>query len=135
MQTIHQTIQITYRYSVHFTNHLFAPENPLLRDVISVEGPKSPKNILCIIDSQVHQHHPDLLAAIPSYCHHHTPLLHLTCPPLIIEGGENAKNNPQNVTTIQEAIHRHNICRHSYIIVIGGGAIIDLVGYAAATAH
>ena len=27
------------------------------------------------------------------------------------------------------------MCRHSYVIVIGGGAALDMVGFAAATAH
>ena len=27
------------------------------------------------------------------------------------------------------------MCRHSYVIVIGGGAALDLVGFAASTAH
>jgi 3-dehydroquinate synthase len=39
------------------------------------------------------------------------------------------------VTTVQEAIHRLRICRHSYVLAIGGGAVLDMVGYAAATAH
>ncbi|MFX4226946.1 MAG: hypothetical protein ACFHHU_03350 [Porticoccaceae bacterium] len=31
---------------------------------------------------------------------------------------------------------RHkNIDRHSFVLVIGGGAVIDAIGYAAATAH
>ena len=27
------------------------------------------------------------------------------------------------------------MCRHSYVIVIGGGAALDMVGFATATAH
>lgn len=59
----------------------------------------------------------------------------LVCPPLVIDGGESAKNDMANVTRIQEAIHHYGICRHSYVLAIGGGAVIDMVGYAAATAH
>src|SRR5437016_3027643 len=103
MQPIHQNIQVTYRYSVYFTSHLFAHENSLLRDVVSVGDAISPKKILCVVDSLVCQHHPSLLDAIPSYCRHHKSFLYLVCPPLIIEGGEGAKNDPLNVTTIQEA--------------------------------
>jgi 3-dehydroquinate synthase len=33
------------------------------------------------------------------------------------------------------AIEKHHIDRHSYIMVIGGGAFLDVVGYAAATGH
>ena len=33
------------------------------------------------------------------------------------------------------AINRAAICRHSYVVAVGGGALLDMVGYAAATAH
>ena len=34
-----------------------------------------------------------------------------------------------------KAINENKICRHSFVVVIGGGAVIDMVGYAAAIAH
>ena len=135
MQLIHQTVQVSYYYAVHFTQQLFACDNPLLRDVISGGDMQPPKEILCVVDRGVWQHHPDLLDAISSYCQHHRSLIHLVCPPLVVPGGECAKNDMMNVTTIQAAIHEHGICRHSYVMAIGGGAVIDMVGYAAATAH
>lgn len=33
------------------------------------------------------------------------------------------------------AINDQAICRHSFVVVIGGGAVIDMVGYAAAIGH
>ena len=36
---------------------------------------------------------------------------------------------------IWELLNRYSMCRHSYVIVIGGGAALDLVGFAASTAH
>lgn len=135
MQLIHQTVQVSYHYVVHFTQQLFACDNPLLHDVISGGDMQPPKKILCVVDRGVWQHHPDLLDAISSYCQHHRSLMSLVCPPLVVPGGECAKNDLTNVATIQEAIHQYGICRHSYVVAIGGGAVIDVVGYAAATAH
>ena len=135
MQLIHQTVQVSYHYAVHFTQQLFACDNPLLRDVINGGDMQPPKKILCVVDRGVWQHHPDLLNAISSYCQHHRLLMSLVCPPLVVPGGECAKNDLTNVVTIQEAIHQYGICRHSYVMAIGGGAVIDMVGYAAATAH
>src|SRR3989449_2745299 len=135
MQLIHQTVQVSYHYAVHFTQQLFACDNPLLRDVISGGDMQPPKKILCVVDRGVCQHHPDLLDASSSSCHHHGSLMSLVGPPLVVPGGECAKNDLTNVATIQEAIHQYGICRHSYVMAIGGGAVIDMVGYAAATAH
>src|SRR5258708_23452099 len=135
MQLIQQTVQVSYHYAVHFTQQLFACDNPLLRDVISGGDMQPPKKVLCVVDSGVWQHHPDLLDAISSYCQHHRSLMSLVCPPLVVPGWECTKNDLTNVATIQEAIHQYGICRHSYVMAIGGGAVIDMVGYAAATAH
>src|SRR5262249_15233888 len=59
----------------------------------------------------------------------------LVCPPLVIEGGERTKNSDFHVSQIHSQIDRHHIDRHSYVIGVGGGALLDMVGLAAATAH
>ena len=55
--------------------------------------------------------------------------------PLIIPGGEQAKANLRVVEQVIDACAEHNICRHSYVVVIGGGAVLDAVGLAAALVH
>src|SRR5207244_199078 len=59
----------------------------------------------------------------------------LVCPPLIIEGGERTKNSDIHVSELHSHIERFHIDRHSYVIGVGGGALLDMVGLAAATAH
>lgn len=54
---------------------------------------------------------------------------------LTVPGGEICKHNDHVTQQIYDAVLNERIDRHSYIIVIGGGAVIDCVGYAAATAH
>jgi 3-dehydroquinate synthase len=39
------------------------------------------------------------------------------------------------VMSIHRAIHEYGIDRHAYVLAVGGGALLDMVGYAAATAH
>jgi len=58
-----------------------------------------------------------------------------TSEPLIITGGESAKNNTATIQTILDGVNTNNICRKSCIFVIGGGAVLDAVGYAASIAH
>ncbi len=136
MQPLHQTVQVTYHYAVYFTDHLFAIPNTLLRDVIRSDTPDMPpKKILCIIDQGLWQHHPDVLDTIRAYFRAHQSVMRLVRSPLIVQGGEEAKNNLANLTVIREAFHVYGICRHSYLLAIGGGAVLDMAGYAAATAH
>jgi 3-dehydroquinate synthase len=54
---------------------------------------------------------------------------------MLVPGGERVKNTDLYVSRIQKAIYKFGLCRHSYLIAIGGGAVLDMVGYAAATAH
>lgn len=52
-----------------------------------------------------------------------------------LPGGEQVKNDPQWIDQLLEAFNRDNLDRRSYVVAIGGGAVLDAVGYAAAIAH
>jgi 3-dehydroquinate synthase len=54
---------------------------------------------------------------------------------LRIEGGERVKNSYFHVSEIHSQIDKHHVDRHSYVIAIGGGALLDMAGLAAGTAH
>lgn len=128
-RTIEQTFEVRYRYPVRFTSFLFDPSNPVFRE--SLPGPAT--SLLVVMDDGVTGHHPGLASEISRYCEVHG--LNLVCPPLILPGGEPVKQDPRHVTQVQEAINRYGIDRHSCVVVVGGGALIDMAGYAAATAH
>ncbi|MGI9472184.1 MAG: 3-dehydroquinate synthase [Rubripirellula sp.] len=55
--------------------------------------------------------------------------------PLLVQGGEDIKNSSVVVESILSQINAANLDRRSYIVAIGGGAMLDAVGYAAAIAH
>ena len=58
-----------------------------------------------------------------------------TSEPRIVEGGEVSKNSMRVVDQVLEDINTNNLCRKSCVLVIGGGAVLDAVGYAASIAH
>jgi len=53
----------------------------------------------------------------------------------VLPGGEAVKADDSLVRRVWEMVDSGHIDRHSYLIVIGGGAFLDVIGYAAATAH
>ena len=59
----------------------------------------------------------------------------LAAPVLTVPGGEAIKNGLEPLHRIQQAIQDARLCRHSYVVAIGGGAVLDVAGYAAALAH
>ncbi|MDP9324493.1 MAG: 3-dehydroquinate synthase, partial [Acidobacteriota bacterium] len=69
------------------------------------------------------------------YCAAHTNAIALSAPILVVAGGESVKNDRRHVERILEAINGASLCRHSYLVAVGGGAVLDAAGFAAATAH
>jgi len=133
--TIQQDIRVHYRYAVHFTRDLFAADNPLMRDLLAENGADCPQKLLVVVDKGVYRRHPQLLSGIEAYCLHYPEVIDLAGVPLLFGGGERLKNDPLHVTILQQAIQAGGLCRHSYVVAIGGGALVDMAGFAAATAH
>ena len=135
MDTIQQEFQVTFRYPVHFTSEVFSPANRLLRDLIAAPPADLPAKVIFVVDRGVLRSRRTFAKIIESYCELHPGQLHLAGPVLIVPGGERIKNDPSALQGIQQAIQDARLCRHSYVVAIGGGAVLDVVGYAAAVAH
>ncbi len=133
MDVIEQNFQIAVRYPVYFTTDAFAPSNRIIRDLVATD--ERPARVVVVLDRGVERAHPGLVAAIGTYCDTHGDAMSLTAPILIVPGGEAVKNDRRHVDRILDAINRAALCRHSYVVAIGGGAVLDAAGFAAATAH
>lgn len=133
-KTIRQSFSVPYEYHLYFTEGIFHKINGLFLDIVKGYGKDETVKLLFVVDKGVCEHHPKLLSQINDYCFLNAKYLAYT-KSLIIEGGEKAKNNMTNVDVVLEAINENAICRHSFVIAIGGGALIDMVGYAATIAH
>ncbi|WP_225975080.1 3-dehydroquinate synthase [Anseongella ginsenosidimutans] len=135
MEAIKQEFSVAYQYSVFFTEHLFDTNNKLLHNVLKELTSTSSSKILFVIDEGAARHHPDLIGKIRGYFESHPGLPALCAEPLLIPGGEQCKNDETYTRQILEAVNQYGIDRHSFVAAIGGGAVLDLVGYAAAIAH
>jgi 3-dehydroquinate synthase len=119
---------------VYFTNNVFGLGNNLLKQVLTGGAGLVPK-VLVAVDESLYQAQPALAQQIETWFRNQASVVKLVAPPLILEGGERVKNSYFHVSEIQSQIDRYHIDRHSYVIAVGGGALLDLVGLAAATAH
>ncbi|WP_446050871.1 3-dehydroquinate synthase [Zobellia laminariae] len=132
-KTIEQKFEVSYQYGLHFTENLFGTENTLFKDIIKAYK-NEPVKLLFVVDDGVAAAHPDLIKNIKAYCqHYHENLVHMKS--MVVQGGEACKNDESQVEDILKAVSEYAICRHSFVVVIGGGAVIDMAGYAAAIAH
>jgi 3-dehydroquinate synthase len=133
MHRIDQQIAVDYTYPVIFTRDVFSPANPALAEVLRPAGAR--QRTLVLVDAEVARLTPGLLARIATYAARQASLLDLAAPPLALPGGEACKNDPALVAQVHALIARHRLCRHAFVVAIGGGAFLDAVGYATATAH
>jgi len=130
---IPQHFLVPYAYSVCFSEHVFNTNNPIFHEVTSALTTDQTA-LLFFIDSGVAQHHTDLTKKIKKYISDQKNITLLT-DPITLSGGENCKNDPQVLHTLYRYFLDLGVDRQCCVVAIGGGAILDLVGYAAATAH
>ncbi|HUQ66880.1 MAG TPA: hypothetical protein VM101_12030, partial [Flavitalea sp.] len=134
MDYLQQSFSVTFEYKVYFTEHLFYTTNNVFKDFLNSQRTDTIKKILFVIDEGVLQHHPLLQNDIKDYFTG-IPGFSLVKKFIIITGGESAKNNEHLFYKIVDAVDQYGIDRHSYIVGLGGGSILDLVGYATAVSH
>jgi 3-dehydroquinate synthase len=134
MSAVRKRIEVSYDLRVLFTDHVFDIANLTLKQTLA-DKPGQVKKALLILDESLTQTQPALVRQIEKYFAAQANTVKLVCHPLIIEGGERTKNSDFHVSEIHSHIDRHHIDRHSYVIAVGGGALLDMVGFAAATAH
>jgi 3-dehydroquinate synthase len=129
---IQRSIQVNWQLRVFFTENVFAPANPVLKDALA---DTAPRKVLVVLEDSLALAQPNLSLQIGNYFAAQADNLQLLAPPIRIEGGERAKNSDEFVAEIHSQIDHHHIDRHSYLIAVGGGALLDVAGFAAATAH
>jgi 3-dehydroquinate synthase len=133
MPSIVRTFSVQFEHRVHFTRGVFNPSNSLLQTILS-DPPRIPK-VLVVLDESLASAWPELARLIENHFAALRDQLNLVCPPFILEGGERCKTSYFHVSEIHSQIERFHIDRHSYVLAVGGGALLDVAGLAAATAH
>jgi (E)-4-hydroxy-3-methyl-but-2-enyl pyrophosphate reductase len=130
--SIRATFSVPYDYEVLFTSDVLAPRNTVLRDALA-GGPRA--RVLSVLDAGLVDHHPGLPEAVVAYAAAHADRIDLAAAPIVLPGGEEAKEDPRHVQAVLDAINEHAIDRHAYVVGFGGGAFLDAVGFAATIAH
>jgi 3-dehydroquinate synthase len=135
MEFLRQVFDIRFEYQVFFTTGLFEGDNKVFTSFLKKgKSPAVQRKILFVLDDGVIQHHPGLVQQIKNALAG-DPGIRLIEEMIVLPGGEATKNDPGHFENIIAAVHRHGIDRHSYLVAIGGGSVLDVAGYAAAVAH
>jgi 3-dehydroquinate synthase len=130
---LERPISLTYAHRILFARQVFQPTDETLAQLLK-DGARAPK-VLVFVDSHVLAAKPELPAELRAYADARPDVLQLAAGPVVIPGGEPCKNDFSLVQSCWQAMNDAGMDRHSYVFVIGGGAVLDLVCFAASTAH
>ncbi len=130
-----QEFEVRFAYDVSFTRELFDIGNPLLADTVLQSGRPGPHRVLIYVDDGVAAAHPQLIQRIRNYMLQQAAAFAPVGRPIEIPGGERAKNGWNIVQNIMSDLGSAHLDRHSFVIAIGGGSMLDSVGFAASLVH
>jgi 3-dehydroquinate synthase len=126
------TIQPGLIHRLRITRDVFDAHNPCLRSLIGISQKHRPR-LLPVFDEGLLDANPGLRIRAQhaiATLDHVDPL-----EPVLIPGGETCKTEPAVFDFLLEHMDRVRLCRHSFVLVIGGGAVLDAAGFAASIIH
>ncbi|HTO04609.1 MAG TPA: 3-dehydroquinate synthase [Opitutus sp.] len=133
----HVSLPIILRHDhrLIFTRDVFAPENLTLAGVLTPREAGENVRALVVWDAGLEKAFPGFAERIVGWFSARGDAVRLAADPISLPGGEGVKNDFSQLERLWSAMERAKLCRHSYVVAVGGGAVLDLVGFAAATAH
>ncbi|HVL67367.1 MAG TPA: 3-dehydroquinate synthase [Vicinamibacterales bacterium] len=126
---------VPFSFPVLFTRAVWNTGNPLLADIVAAHERGRRHRLLVFVDDGVAAAHPALIRDISTYITHHRTTLQLAAAPVVLRGGETAKVDFSLVLDLLQRIHLAGLDRQSFVVAVGGGAVLDVVSFAAAIAH
>ncbi len=148
--TLDTPLSVQLRHRVTFTRGVFLVTNPTLRSVLDsptrgATAEPATRRMVAFIDSNVLDAHPSLPDDIRNYMAVSANATQTqstskgSFPELTlveaVPGGEQAKQSMSVVDRVVRVVDEHGIDRQSFVMAIGGGAVLDAVGFGASIAH
>lgn len=122
-------------HRLFFTRDVFAPDNETLTGLLTPREPGGRARAMVFWDEGLARAFPDFAGKLTRWFAAHRARVALEGAPIALPGGEQVKNDFRQLEGVWAALNDSKLCRHSFVIAIGGGAVLDLVGFGASTAH
>jgi 3-dehydroquinate synthase len=90
---------------------------------------------MVFVDENVARLHAGLVEKIARYLDAHARQIAPAAPPRIVPGGEGMKNDFALVEKLCSQMLAAHLSRHAFVVIVGGGATLDAVGFAASLVH
>lgn len=132
---LHAAFDVRYEFPVVFADDVLSGRDETIVQILHPHGSHRSR-VVCVVDEGVAH----LLEKVRAWAAEWSEQVELVCD-LVVDGGERAKVGAagelgQGVfSEVVQLLHRVGLDRHSYVLAIGGGAVLDAVGFAAAVVH
>jgi 3-dehydroquinate synthase len=121
-------------HRLRFTQDVLGADRSVLRELLEPSG-NQPARVQFWVDQHVAEARPDLETRIEAFMAECGDCLTMPGNIQFVPGGEAVKNDIHLLERMLKCINAADLDRRSYVVVIGGGAVLDAVGFAAAIAH
>ncbi len=136
MERIANNFSVRFDYDVVFGDDVFGADSCVFREALSrLLGGMSATRTLWVFDKGLVAAQPDLVERVRGWCERNCDQLTMAGQPLVVPGGEAAKNDFEVTLKVIRAIRAAHLCRQSLVCIVGGGALLDAAGFAASMVH
>lgn len=130
-----QQFAVSFDYPVHFTRRAFEPTNSTLAATFNRKGEMRCHRVAVYVDAGLAIAQQNLCEQIKTYFHSHPEQLELAGGPTIIPGGAAAKTDHALLKDLMWTLGNLHLDRQSFVLAIGGGSMLDAVGFATSLVH
>lgn len=124
---------VPFTHRLRFTDDVFGADRQVLADLLQPSS-QEPARVQFWMDQCLAAASPELPGRVKAFaadCRHVDRVGNVQ----LVPGGEEIKNDIHILERMLKVFHAADLDRRSYVVVIGGGAVLDAVGFAAAIAH
>lgn len=125
---------VAFRHRLRFTQDFLGADSGVLADLLESSEGRIPK-VQFWLDEHVSNANPDLRQRLHAFGRKNSDRIQVVGSPQIVPGGEAVKNDVHILERMLKVFNEADLDRRSYVVVVGGGAVLDAVGFAVAIAH
>lgn len=130
---VDKTFSVPFVHRLRFTEDVLGLDSDVLVELMERSG-DAPAKVQFWMDQPLADANPDLIPRLKAIADSN-PNVERVGNVQLVPGGEEVKNDIHIIERMLKVFNVADLDRRSYVVVIGGGAVLDAVGFAAAIAH
>ena len=131
---INNRFSVDFEYPVYFTDDFFSSVPDIVSMLFSSHDGLR-RRAAVFVDSGLKKADPDLCERIRSIFSGRDSKIGLACEIAVVRGGPEAKRSESVFSKIISVLSKASLDRQEFVVAVGGGSVLDAVGFAASMIH